>query len=145
MFMTIVLLPFLYLFNPPLDFDDFFRLVQQVLPIFVGFLLSAVAYGLGTSRAGAIQVERGRMINFILLTTFGFYWLALVSVTTLFLWSNSHFAPINSGMSKDVYFTTLTVLVSVITGVAGAISTKIFFDDYKPASANAPTSGGTQP
>jgi hypothetical protein len=131
MFLTIVLLPLLYIFNPPLDFDDFFRIIQQLLPVFVGFLLSAVTYAFGTSQGGAIQIDRSRMLNFILVSSFLFYWVGVVALTSLFLWSHSKYAPLNTGMPKEVFFTTLTILVSVITAVAGAISTKVFFEEYK--------------
>jgi hypothetical protein len=134
MLLTMVLLPLLYVFNPPLDFDDFVRIIQQLLPIFVGFLLSAIAYAFGTKPGGVIEVERGRLINFILIASFVFYWTSILALIALLLWSNSKYAPLNAGMSKDIFFTTLTILVSVVTGVAGGISSKIFYEAYKPAS-----------
>ena len=36
MFATVVLFPLVYVFDPPLDFADFLRVFQQILPIFVG-------------------------------------------------------------------------------------------------------------
>lgn len=128
MFATILLFPTVYLFDPPLDFADFQRVLQQILPIFIGFLVSAIGYAFGTKTDLKIDSDRYKMINFILICSYVFYWAGILIIGSLFLWSHSRFAPIGQGMSKDILFGTFTVLMSVVTGMAGLISTKIFLE-----------------
>jgi hypothetical protein len=134
MFATILLIPSLYLFDPPLDFEDFLRVLQQILPVFIGFLVSAIGFAFGNSAELKIDPDRYKIISFILICSYTFYWIGLFAIGGLFLWSHSKYAPIGQGMPKEIFFGTFTILMSVVTGVAGLISTKIFMEGSKTAT-----------
>ena len=131
MLATILVFPLVYVFRAPLDFGDFLRLLQQILPVFIGFLVAAIGYAFGTHRERLVEIRRYEMIGFILLWSFVAYWLGVIVIGGLYIFSHSHYAPIGKGMEKDTLFTFITILLSGITGMTGLISTKIFFEDDK--------------
>lgn len=137
MFGTIALFPFIYVLDAPLTSADLLRVLQQILPVFVGFLVSAIGYAFATRRELLITPERYEMINFILIWSFIFYWIGLLATTGLFLWSHSRFAPVGDGMDRDVLFGILTLLLSCVTGMTGLITTKMFLEESQGSSSQA--------
>ena len=103
MLATIVLLSIFFVFDPPLDFQDFLRILQQVLPIFIGFLLSAISYATGNQPAGAIEKERFGILKKVLDSAFLFYWIGVFLLTLLFAYSHSRFAVAGKAWVKTFF------------------------------------------
>jgi len=136
MFLTLLLFPILYVFQPPLEFQDFLRLLQQILPIFIGYLASAIGYAFSTRTEQTIPADRFRMIQFILIVSFSLYWFGMALTAGFYVYSHSSLAPLGAGMSKEILFGMVTVMLTLITGMAGLISTKIFVDDDAGRASN---------
>jgi len=131
MLATILVFPLIFIFDPPLEFADFLRVLQQIFPIFVGFLVSAIGFAFGERRDITLERDRYDIIQFILRCSFSIYWIGFATILGLYLWSHSRYAPLGEGMSKDNLFALLTLLVSGITGMVGLISTKLFLEEGK--------------
>jgi hypothetical protein len=129
MFATIVLFPLVFVFRSPLDSNDFLRLLQQALPVFVGFLVAAIGFAFGTRKDFRIRYDKYQIISFILVCSFAFYWAGIVAITGIYLWSHSRFAELGAGYNKDFLFTGVSLLISALTGMAGLIATKIFLEE----------------
>jgi hypothetical protein len=117
----------LKIFGFPLSYDDVLRLVQQLFPVFVGFLLSAVTYVFSSKKDMLIEEARFKLLQVVLLASFSLYWAGVLILSSVFWWSHSQRAPLGEGMPKSAFFIILTVLFSLISGVVGSISTGVFF------------------
>ena len=112
----------------PLSFDDLLRAFLQLLPIFLGFFVSAVVYVFRSTETGTLAAERFALLNFIMCSSFAAYWAGILGLFSLYAWSHSEYAQVGSGMTTEVFFGFLTALVSIVTMVVGGISTELFFE-----------------
>jgi len=114
--------------------DEPVQLAQQILPIFIGYLVAAVRFF--TVEEEGTNVGRRRVATLEKLLNWSFLLFTILFVTLLFAFgfSNSRYSPLppGSGMGLQAFSLYLTLLLSLLTGTVGYLSTFLFSTAEKP-------------
>ena len=116
-------------FGYPLEFPkESLRIVQLILPVFVGFLVASARYFVADARRSVPveDVQRAKVLSSALFIYFLTFTVLLIAVFASFGLSSSKWASPRQAMGIDDLTMLISVLLSFFTGSAGLIVEYVF-------------------
>jgi len=117
----------------PLDFDQSIRILQIVLPVFVGYLGLATAFVFQNTVRSTNVYSNSSLIRLLLRGPIYVYSLGIVVVISVFWQTNLPGGAPASGMTIDQLAWLVSALVGLLAATTGLIVTKIFPTDEAKA------------
>lgn len=106
--------------------EDVWRVPQIVLPVFIGYLASAIYFVFGQTEASAIRPGAEKLFKILLYGPFAIFFLGSLALMSTFFFSHQSSALPNSGMSTEALAGGFSVLLSLLTGTTTFISQFLF-------------------
>lgn len=134
---TAVIFVFLTLapaFGYPLEYSQSFRIIQILIPVFIGYLATATTFVVGKRRPSA---RFAGLDTQVALVTKGPIYIFLVGMLGLFVAfgvTNRAGAPAGTGMTIDTLATTVSVLLALLSATTGVVVAHVFPTSSEPAN-----------
>ncbi|MFW6023328.1 MAG: hypothetical protein ACOC9O_01160 [Myxococcota bacterium] len=109
----------------PLEYRQSFRVMQIVLPVFLGYLGSASQFLFRRSRSEGV-VRSHAMLGLLVKGPILIFALALVAALVAFGYTNRRAAPIGQGMSVDELALAMSLIVGLLAATTGVLMARLF-------------------
>lgn len=110
----------------PVEFEEALRLMGTVVPVFVGYVGSAIhRLFAGQSHTVALEGNHAKMLNLLVKGPLILYGVGMAALIASFWYSNRSTAEVG-GMSIDGLALGVTALVSLLAGTTGAVVMYLF-------------------
>jgi hypothetical protein len=106
--------------------EDVWRVPQIVLPVFIGYLASAIYFVFGQTEPTEIRPGAERLFGILLYGPFAIFLLGTLALIASFFLSHRPSAPPDSGISTESLAGGFSVLLSLLTGTTTFISQFLF-------------------
>jgi hypothetical protein len=112
----------------PLTFDQSFRLLQILLPVFLGYLGSASMFLVKTAGANdpSGTAVQGPLFQLLIRWPIIVFSCVLATLLVVFAYSNRGGAPAGSGMSIDTLSTVFSAALGLLAATTGALLGVVF-------------------
>jgi hypothetical protein len=116
------------LFGFPIALDEVARIVQIVLPVFVGYLSAAAAFltASGSRQSRNANIADEKLLRIVVRGPVYLVSVGLAIVTAVFWYSNRKGAPPGTGMSLDQYCWSLSALLAILTVSTSVVVGRLF-------------------
>jgi hypothetical protein len=115
----------------PLEYAQAFRIMQILLPVFVGYLGSAATYLLNKSRSAQKVGALSSQLVLVIRGPIYVFALGLVSSFAAFGYTNRASAAPGVGMSVDALTTAIAALLALLSATTGAAVSYLFYRRVK--------------